>query len=614
MAGQFEVEEDRGQVVSAKESAGTVRGLLDGYEQTVLSGVQTAHQRWTGPRSATFTTAAAGTQIELRNAQTGVGEVAEILGDYASAIEATQSDLDHYKHQHDTIMAESSEPAEGGEQGPSWHDRAQYYVHLAEKAKADLARKAATYAGRIEACTDRVAPASATLTPAEIRREVHSAMGVGKGAAGTVPGALALLSGVVRVTPADAVKPDGSVDWSQADPEEVPIPGAGTDPKRVHLWWSRLPPQEQAWLIGRHPHRLGNLDGIPVVVRDEANRSLVPGSLRAAEDRLASQFPDGEPPKTLERTVYQSYGMGSVTSVVDNPAWARWNELHEQVGGIESIQRRLESGAEPPYFLIGFQPDVGNGRAIVSRGNPDLATHVSTLVPGTYGKMAGMDGDVDRSDRMRLAARQYTRGDIAAVTWMGYDAPQSIPGEAKEMSFAEDATPLLSSFQSGLRATHQGAASHNTVFGHSYGTTVVGHTAGQRLDADDVVLVASPGAGVGSGWLETGSVDDLHLSGSSRGHVYATRSASDTIKWATNSTLGVDPTEHGFGAKTFAANPAGGHGDYWNRANEAGVQDMGRVIAGRGSEVEAATEDERAGPNPLRVLLGGPGLERFLGR
>ncbi|WP_239154134.1 alpha/beta hydrolase [Amycolatopsis sp. FDAARGOS 1241] len=81
-------------------------------------------------------------------------------------------------------------------------------------------------------------------------------------------------------------------------------------------------------------------------------------------------------------------------------------------------------------------------------------------------------------------------------TWVGYDAPGELWDAASE-SYADNGKAGLSRFEDGLRASHGGSQSHNTMLGHSYGTTVVGHAARDGgLNADDLVFVASPGAGV----------------------------------------------------------------------------------------------------------------------
>lgn len=87
--------------------------------------------------------------------------------------------------------------------------------------------------------------------------------------------------------------------------------------------------------------------------------------------------------------------------------------------------------------------------------------------------------DIDRSDRMVAAATEAGSPATAVVTWLGYDAPDDLVDAASE-SYADNGKGALAGFEDGLRATHQGVPSHNTVVGHSYGTTLVGHAARDR--------------------------------------------------------------------------------------------------------------------------------------
>ena len=419
-------------------------------------------------------------------------------------------------------------------------------------------------------------------------------MGVAGASTSSVTSALATLAGAVATCPPGAANTDGSVNWDKAAVHDVAVPKPTSDPQQVGMWWRSLTTQEQEYLLEKHPESLGNLDGIPVGVRDAANRPLIDARIRSLKTGINDKYPDGEPDKSI--TVY---GMnGPMRS--GNPEWKKWKGMQDELQGVATVRTRITADSSPAYYVIGFQPEKGNGRAIVSRGNPDFADHVSTYVPGTFAKYSSMDNDISRSDKMRTSAMRYTRGEVATVTWVGYDAPQSIPVQAGQMKYADHAAPLLRSFQSGLRETHQGdTASHNTVLGHSYGTTVVGDAAKGSLDADDVVMVASPGAGVGHGWNNSGTVKDLHLDGSSTGHVYATRSDSDPIKFSTDTHLGADPFEDHFGARQFGADPEGGHSDYRDSFENPSMTGMGKVIAGDGNQVVRPTSKQKPVPTPL---------------
>jgi hypothetical protein len=162
--------------------------------------------------------------------------------------------------------------------------------------------------------------------------------------------------------------------------------------------------------------------------------------------------------------------------------------VEERSAGTAAITARLDAGV----YLLGFEPDAGNGRAVVATGDPDTADNVVTFVPGTTACLETIGGDLARVDAILDIAREAAPGEsTVGVTWFGYDAPQSLYTDAPREVFADEAQPHLRSFQEGLCATHNGEPSHNTVLAHSYGTTVVGHTGRCRNDAAFAALAGT---------------------------------------------------------------------------------------------------------------------------
>jgi hypothetical protein len=262
-------------------------------------------------------------------------------------------------------------------------------------------------------------------------------------------------------------------------PVEPTMPGTGTPPPdTVARWWQGLSPAQRRWLMAERPEAIGNLDGVPADARDLANRA-----------RLTRLLAD--------------------PAVRHRPA-------------LLGLRARLDAaGAARPY-LLGLSTD-GTGRAILAIGDPDTADHVVTYVPGLGATLDhGLD-EIGRADRLATAARRAAPGSSTSViAWLGYDAPDSLPAAAR-VDPAVRAVPVLHRFQAGLRATHLGAPSHNTVVGLSYGSTVVGLTGhGPGLVADDVVLIGSPGVGVAH-------ADGLGLGAA---HVWASTARHDVINAA----------------------------------------------------------------------------------
>ncbi|GAA4952398.1 alpha/beta hydrolase [Actinoplanes utahensis] len=349
---------------------------------------------------------------------------------------------------------------------------------------------------------------------------------------------------------------------------------ANRTPKEVNEWWSTLTPEQQDQAIAQHPELVGWLDGVPATDRDTANRIMLGRQTddlnqqkRDLENRLAA----------MQSTWGQADPMGAQYLAVKR----QLDEVNEKLGGLNAISNRLDEPGRPPAFLLGISTEA-DGKAIVAVNNPDQANNVVTYVPGTTADLGGAAGDMERADRMVAdAGLADPDATTSAVYWLGYDAPD-LPHNAASSGYARDGAEDLTRFQGGLRATHEGDQdSRNTVLGHSYGSTVIGHagkSAGFAVDA--AIFVGSPG------------VDANHVSelpGLPPDKVYATRAQYDVIKWVPGLDIvhGDDPVDPGFGAKVFPSDrgdrfgQVDTHSAYWNEGNVArdGIAD---IITGRG--------------------------------
>ena len=374
------------------------------------------------------------------------------------------------------------------------------------------------------------------------------------------------------------------------------VPAAGTDPNSVKAWWNGLTDEQQHRMILNHPDQIGNLDGIPAVARNDANRINL---ARGKQDIQRQLDGLGPAPATT---------IGSGRFIRPNPAYTDWQQKHDdltdKMTGIKAIEARLNTKVDdqhPPTFLLGFDTN-GHGHAIIAVNNPDTANNVSTYVPGTGARLGSINSDINRSDLMVASANTANRqaGDkstTSSITWVGYDAPQSIIPEAADDTYAKNAEDKLVSFENGLHATHDGKIGNNTILAHSYGTTTVGYAMRDHgLPVDNAVLIASPGAGVEN-------AKDLRIDPS---HVYAAQSPADAIGWAAATDpsgvgdniwdnikgdwgfgdgdhhlmYGRQTTAPQFGANVMPVDPNAGHSDYWN-AGSPTLTAMGQVIAGK---------------------------------
>lgn len=304
-------------------------------------------------------------------------------------------------------------------------------------------------------------------------------------------------------------------DWAEASGggggAGMGLPGAGTrvgqavtQAERDHLddriprnagpaqrkaWWDGLSEQERQRYLEVGPDRIGNLDGIPAKVRDAANRENLKDLMAKLEG------------KTDDRSV-------------------------AQLAGMREIDRQLKEKSLPPMFLLGIG-DEGNGRAIVSYGDPDEARNVSAYVPGLN---TSLDEEFAKNDLKRardtaIGAQGYEES-TAAIVWLGYDAPQAPDGWSSLAVMgdgrAEEGGAAYSDFMGGIAATNQHRDPHITAIGHSYGSRTVG-AATQRdggiPGVDDIILVGSPGVGV----------DHAVDLGVGSGHVFVGAAKNDVV-------------------------------------------------------------------------------------
>lgn len=115
------------------------------------------------------------------------------------------------------------------------------------------------------------------------------------------------------------------------------------------------------------------------------------------------------------------------------------------------------------------------------------------------------------------------------------------------------------------------------MLGHSYGTIVIGYAARESIDADRIVIVASPGMGVQN-------AADLHLEGYSSSDGRSGRRAADDPMWWANviEGHGPDPIAGRFGARVFESADSGRappHSGYWE-PESASLESIGRLIVG----------------------------------
>lgn len=391
---------------------------------------------------------------------------------------------------------------------------------------------------------------------------------------------------------ADAQSDTGGVrEAGKAYADSLPEPPKDGSPRDNAAWWKGLSAEEQSAHLALNAAAVGALDGLPAVTRDEANRMVLAHSRAHVELELA-KIP-------AEPTRYSPNSNGTYPAVIQNASWTQWNEkygerlaqLTKNQDGMKSIQERFDStgvNGLPPAYLLGFDTEK-NGRAIVANGNPDTAAHTAVYVPGTTSNLGAIGGDVERMTELWRESDAMSGGkEVSTITWLGYDAPQSVVKDAPFRHYADDGAPAFNQFMDGLNvANSTDSGGHHTAIGHSYGTTLIGSAARQgELNADDVVFAGSPGVQVG----EASQMDVP------KGHVWNEEAEDDPVpdlgrfghggsQWHMGGGVGIIPSDELFGANQMSTDGSEGHSEYWVRDTDS-LRNQAAVVTGQYGKVQ----------------------------
>ncbi|MDJ0379971.1 alpha/beta hydrolase [Streptomyces sp. G-G2] len=204
-------------------------------------------------------------------------------------------------------------------------------------------------------------------------------------------------------------------------------------PREVAAFFAALDPREAQALVRRHPTVVGNLDGVPVALRYQANRLAV---LATGEARYASLAGAGR-----QILAFDPRGRGQVA------------EVFGDLGGAEHVA------------------------VVVPGSDNDATTYDRTRKPSS-----GPGG-------MARALRDSAGPATAVVAWTGYTTPVGVGLDAAQGRLARAGADRLTRFLGGLDAV---GARRPSLFCHSYGSVVCG-LAARDTDARDIVVLGSPG-------------------------------------------------------------------------------------------------------------------------
>jgi Alpha/beta hydrolase len=318
----------------------------------------------------------------------------------------------------------------------------------------------------------------------------------------------------------------------------APPPPPGGTPVQNEEWWRSLTPEQQRDVLINNPQLVGNLDGLPAEVRDAANRARLEsegtrldGEIATTQARLEAARQ--EPPIIVPRVGPQE--RPEVRELADQLA-----RLQEQRSALGAV-RDTVAGDNRQLLLLDISGHAAP-RAAVAVGDIDTADHVAVFTPGLESTVSGdlgrytqdVAGVVVTAEQQLLREGRDTER-VAAVAWIGYDAPQLNTTFQADRSVAlpfaaQHGGADLARFYDGINASRPGDDPHLTALGHSYGSSTTGYALQQTTSpVDDAVVFGSPG-------VSTDHVSDLPVPD---GHVAVIEARRDPV--ADLGSFGSDP-------------------------------------------------------------------------
>ncbi|MFJ4658136.1 alpha/beta hydrolase [Nocardia sp. NPDC088792] len=365
----------------------------------------------------------------------------------------------------------------------------------------------------------------------------------------------------------DRLGHDATPEHLRHDPD-TEVSGAHNRATENHEWWHDLTPEQQDAMVRVHPREIGNADGIPASVRDEANRLAITrdmANLREQNPRIGKW----------------------TTRFTDPENFRQWKNLDSTVRALDEGENLAGRFADdfkcdkPPVQVLSYDSREfnGEGRAVVAFGDTDRASTVSWHIPGITTTVRSLEGNLANAfnHMWETSTRADDPSQVASIAWIGYDAPSGFPKIVREMTdarLAQRGGQLLARDVSAFNQTRRLAASRpggvpapdTHLFGHSYGSTTTSFAgAGGRLSGDvsTITLLGSPGAG------PVGHAADFGIGAH---NVFVGSSPRDPVTWIGANThgelgriapkmgmgLGMDPAIEAFGARRIAAQFPGG--------------------------------------------------------
>jgi pimeloyl-ACP methyl ester carboxylesterase len=459
------------------------------------------------------------------------------------------------------------------------------------------------------------------LKPAGAVESGSKTAGTGVTAPGAVESAAKAIGAGAQVSAPGGVQSAGTAGANPAAPDvrnlgpEAPTaPGTTpstavseppSDPAQRADWWNGLSPEQQSQQIAADPAQIGSLDGLPASARDQANRQVLEQDIT----RLEAEAEQAQA-EAVDQVDHTGYG----PQVAEQPAENFLSdESRRQLENARAVQEQLDrvEGETDPVTgeplqaqLLVYDPAFadGEGRAAIAVGNVDTADHVAVSVPGLGSDVRSYMDNLTGNALNLYNESRNAGGNVATVAWLGYDAPGY--SNVSVDNAAENGAPLLAQDVAAIRASRGENQPHLTVIGHSYGSTTTSIAADRHgLDADDVVLIGSPGAGHADNVSDYEGIDGEHVWAGSNSRDPVTHLTGGAIG-ALWDPLGLDPSSESFGANRFQAEDVnrenggtGGfdnHSRYYNENTES-LYNLAAIVTGNYHQVGRAQHRDDSG-------------------
>ena len=290
-------------------------------------------------------------------------------------------------------------------------------------------------------------------------------------------------------------------------------------PEEVSVWWALLSESEREALINKDPEKYGNLNGIDMASRAKANDLVLNGRIDAAGNRIPGTSLIEKTRNEFEQVEKEVQAMHDAGLLVSPLLGQRHEALRNRLEDLETLERNLRNNSE--LRLVTLEPgELGeNVRAAIAIGDVDNAKHVTTFVPGmTTSCRRSTDLNLGYARNLIDAAENAggaEKGSVAAVAWLGYEAPphpEELDFSVASTHKAEVGAQKLNGFLTGIHSwrSERGMDVHQTPVTHSYGSLTGGFAMrdiGEGV-VDDFVYTGSPGSAVRS--VGTLGVDPEH--------------------------------------------------------------------------------------------------------